>query len=286
LHAKFLQSSTVTGRMGCENPNLQNIPIKTEYGRRIREAFGAPKGFVVASLDYSQIELRIAAGLSGDKKLVEIFKKGEDVHTATAAHVFGVAPEKVDPEMRRKAKVINFGILYGMGVNALRTNLGAGTTREEAATYLSEYFKSYSGLAEYVEEQKKMARQHGFVETLYGRRRYLSGIRSPLPGIVAQAERFAVNAPMQGTQSDIIKLAMVEADKMIEKKGLREKVRLLMQVHDELVYEIEEKNAEQIAREICGIMESVVPPSKLSGVPIVAEIKMGKNWGDTKRIKK
>ncbi len=284
LHAKFLQSGTVTGRMGCENPNLQNIPIKTEYGRRIREAFSAPKGFVLASLDYSQIELRIAAGLSGDPHLVEIFKNGEDVHAATAARVFNVPLDKVDYEMRRKAKVINFGILYGMGVNALRTNLGAGTSREEAAKFLDQYFKNFSGLAEYVEKQKQHARQKGYTETLFGRRRYFPGIRSPLPGIVAQAERMAINAPLQGTQADIIKLAMVEADNMLEEKGLREGARLLMQVHDELVYEIEERNAEKIAREICDIMERVVPASNLSGVPIIAEIEIGKNWGDTKRI--
>jgi len=286
LHAKFLQSGTVTGRMGCENPNLQNIPIKTEYGRRIREAFAAPKGFVLASLDYSQIELRIAAGLSGDEKLVSIFKNNEDVHSATAAQVFGVPQDKVDYEMRRKAKVINFGILYGMGVNALRANLGAGTTREEAANFIDQYFKNFSGLAEYVEKQKSFARKNGYTETLFGRRRYFSGIKSSLPGIVAQQERMAVNAPMQGTQSDIIKLAMAEADRLIEKNGWRKKARLLLQVHDELVYEIEEKESEQIAREICLVMERVVPAEKLSGVPIVAEIAIGKNWGDTKRIKK
>lgn len=286
LHAKFLQSGTVTGRMGCENPNLQNIPVKTEYGRRIREAFAAPKGFAIVSLDYSQIELRIAAALSGDTRLIEIFRNGEDVHAATAASVFNVAPDKVDYEMRRKAKVINFGILYGMGVNALRSNLGAGTTRDEAADFLEQYFRNFSGLAAYIEKQKAQARQKGYTETLFGRRRHFPGIRSPLPGIVAQAERMAINAPIQGTQADIIKLAMVEADTMIEKEGLRGNVKLLMQVHDELVYEIEEKSAEQIAREVCRIMESVVPSAKLSGVPIVAEIKIGKNWGDTKHIEK
>ena len=264
LHARFLQSGTVTGRMGCENPNLQNIPIKSEYGRRIREAFAAQKGFVLASLDYSQIELRIAAGLSGDKHLVGIFKNNEDVHAATAARVFGVPQDKVDYEMRRKAKVINFGNLYGMGVNALRANLGAGTTREEAADFLSQYFKYFSGVAEYVEKQKSLARQSGYTETLFGRRRYFPGIRSPLPGIVAQAERMAVNAPMQGTQSDIIKLAMVKADALIEKNGWRAKAQLLLQVHDELVYEIEEKEGEAIAREICHVMENVVEPSKSS----------------------
>jgi len=286
LHAQFLQSGTVTGRMGCENPNLQNIPIKSEYGRRIREAFAAKKGYVLASLDYSQIELRIAAALSGDEKLIQIFKDGEDVHSATASQVFDVPKDKVDYEMRRKAKVINFGILYGMGVNALRANLGAGTSREEAAHFLAQYFRNFSGLAEYVEKQKAFARQHGYTETLFGRRRYFPGIKSSLPGIVAQAERMAVNAPMQGTQSDIIKLAMIEADTLIEKNGWRKKADLLLQVHDELVYEIEENEAEKIAREICHVMESVAPPKLLNGVPILVEIAIGKNWGDTKRIKK
>ncbi len=286
LHATFLQSGTVTGRMGCENPNLQNIPIKTESGKRIREAFAAEKGFALAALDYSQIELRIAAGLSGDAKLVEIFKKGEDVHAATAAHVFGVAPERVDREMRRRAKVINFGILYGMGVNALRANLGAGVTRDEASKFLDQYFKNFSGLAAYIEEQKRLARKNGFTETLFGRRRYFLGLESSLPGVVAQAERMAINAPIQGTQSDIIKLAMVEADTLIEKKRWREKARLLLQVHDELVYEVAKDDAEGIAREICSVMESVADPKRLHGVPILAEIAIGPNWGDTKRIKK
>ncbi|HUO50409.1 MAG TPA: DNA polymerase [Candidatus Paceibacterota bacterium] len=286
LHATFLQTGTVTGRMGCENPNLQNIPIKSEHGRRIREGFVAQKGFILASLDYSQIELRIAAALSGDKKLIEIFKNGEDVHAATAAQVFGVAHDNVDREMRRKAKVINFGILYGMGVNALRANLGAGVSREEAASFLAQYFKNFAGLAAYIEAQKALARQKGYTETLFGRRRYFPGINSPLQGIVAQAERMAINAPIQGTQADIIKLAMVEADTLIEKNGWRETVRLELQVHDELVYEIEEKDAEKIAREICHVMESVVAPEKIAGVPILAEIALGKNWGNVKKIKK
>ena len=286
LHAEFIQAGTTTGRMSSQNPNLQNIPVKTEYGRRIREAFAAQKGYVIVAIDYSQIELRIAAALSGDEKLVEIFKRGQDVHAATAAQVFNVPPEHVDKEMRRRAKVINFGILYGMGVNALRANLGEGISREESATYLSEYFKNFAGLSRYVENQKRLAKERGYTETLFGRRRYFPGFKSTLPGVVAQAERMAVNAPIQGTQSDIIKLAMAEADRMIEKNGWRDKARLLLQVHDELVYEIEEKESEHIAREICNVMESVAPAEKLSGVPIVAEIAIGKNWGSTERLKK
>ncbi|MDO8552509.1 MAG: DNA polymerase [bacterium] len=283
LHAEFLQAGTTTGRMSSQNPNLQNIPIKSEYGRRVRSAFRASPGFLLAALDYSQIELRIAAGLSGDKKLLKTFAEGSDVHTTVASQVFGVPEEKVDYEMRRKAKVINFGILYGMGSNALKSNLG-NVSREEAARYLSEYFKKFSGLALWIERTKLDAARNGFTETLFGRRRYFAGFNSPLPNMRAQAERMAVNAPIQGTQSDIIKLAMVKADNLIEEKGLRKQVRLVLQIHDELVYEIERKEAEEIARELRETMESVVPKGKLSGVPIVAEVAIGENWGAMKRV--
>ncbi|HEY4516643.1 MAG TPA: DNA polymerase [Candidatus Paceibacterota bacterium] len=284
LHAEFLQTGTTTGRMGCQNPNLQNIPIKSEYGRRIRTAFAAPKGSVLAALDYSQIELRIAAGLSGDEKLVQIFQSGGDVHAAVAAQVFNVPPELVDHEMRRRAKVINFGILYGMGVNALRANLAGDVTRDEAAAFLSEYFKNFSGLAHYIERTKAEAARKGYTETLFGRRRYFAGFKSSLPSLRAQAERMAINAPMQGTQADIIKLAMVEADKLIEKQGWRDKAALIMQVHDELVYELDEAIAEKAARAIRDVMESMVPARELSGVPIVTEIAIGKDWGTMQRL--
>ncbi len=292
LHAEFIQAGTTTGRMASQNPNLQNIPIKTESGQRIRTAFAAPKGRVIAALDYSQIELRIAAGLSGDEKLIEVFQKGGDVHTAVAAEVFNVPLEHVDKEMRRRAKVINFGILYGMGANALKENLGSGVSRDEAAKYLDEYFKQYAGLARYVENTKLSAAREGFTETLYGRRRYFPGFQSPLPQMRSAAERMAVNAPIQGTQSDIIKLAMIEADRVIETAGWRDpstssgqaKATLVMQVHDELVYELDAHMAEEIARAICNTMESVVAPEKLHGVPITAEIAIGKSWGETKKI--
>ena len=280
LHAQFLQTGTVTGRMGCQSPNLQNIPIRTEYGRRIRNAFVASKGFRIVAIDYSQIELRIAAGLSGDEKLIRVFTDGRDVHTEVASQVFGVPPEHVDREMRRRSKVINFGILYGMGVNALRATLGEEVTRDEAARYLEEYFKNFPGLARYIEEMKRNAARAGYTETLYGRRRYFPGFRSPLPSMRAQAERMAVNAPIQGTQADIIKRAMVEADELIEKKGWRTRARLLLQVHDELVYEVSEKEAEEIARRLRDVMEGVADPKLLNGVPITAEASIGKNWGE------
>lgn len=284
LHAEFLQAGTTTGRMASQNPNLQNIPIKTESGQRIREAFSAPKGRVIAALDYSQIELRIAAGLSGDEKLIEVFQKGGDVHAAVAAEVFDVPLEHVDKEMRRRAKVINFGILYGMGANALRENLGGNVTRDEAAKYLDEYFKKYAGLARFVDNTKLSAEREGFTETLYGRRRYFSGFQSQLPQMRAAAERMAVNAPIQGTQADIIKLAMIEADKLIVESGWRAKATLVMQVHDELVYELDAKESETIARAIREKMESVVEPKLLQNVPITAEIAIGESWGNTKKI--
>jgi DNA polymerase-1 len=284
LHAEFLQAGTTTGRMASQNPNLQNIPIKTEYGRRIREAFAAPAGRVLASIDYSQIELRIAAALSGDEKLTRIFQSGGDVHAAVAAEVFNVPAESVNHEMRRRAKVINFGILYGMGVNALRANLGEAVSRDEAATYLADYFKNFSGLSRYIERTKSEASRLGYTETLFGRRRYFPGFQSALPNLRAQAERMAVNAPIQGTQADIIKLAMIEADALIEKNGWREKAQLVLQVHDELVYELDEAIAEEAARAIRGVMENVVPAEKCSGVPVVAEVSIGKNWGAMKKL--
>lgn len=285
LRAEFLQASTTTGRMGCKDPNLQNIPIRTEYGRRIRNAFTAEKGNLLVGIDYSQIELRLAAGLSGDERLLEVFKTGGDVHTEVASRVFAVPPEHVDREMRRRAKIINFGILYGMGVNALRASLGEGVSREEATRFMDEYFANFSGVAKWIDMTKRDAALKGYTETVFGRRRYLSGFKSALPHMRAQAERFAVNAPIQGTQADIIKLAMVRADEMIEEKGWGEKARLILQVHDELVYEVDEKIADEAAEQIRETMESVAPTKELSGVPITAEAAIGGNWGEMKKIK-
>lgn len=284
LHAHFLQAGTATGRMASQEPNLQNIPIKTEYGRRIRTAFVAAPEYLLVAIDYSQIELRIAAGLSGDETLIKLFQEGEDIHAKVASFVFGVEPEHVDREMRRRAKVINFGILYGMGVNALRVNLGSSVTRAEAAEYLKNYFQTFSGLAAWIEKTKARAAKDGYTETLYGRRRYFTGFKSTLPGVVAQAERMAVNAPLQGTQADIIKLAMINADTMIENEHVRDRVRLLMQVHDELVYEVREEDVPLYAVRLRELMESVVTGDMLAGVPIVAEVSVGKNWGEMKKL--
>ncbi len=243
LHANFLQIGAVTGRMASQDPGLHNIPIKSELGRNIRKGFVADKGFVLAAFDYSQIELRIAAFLSEDPKLMEIFKTGQDVHTAVASQVFKVSPEDVTKEMRRKAKVINFGILFGMGVNALKVNLGG--TRDEAKKFYDEYFVTFNTFASWMERIKRDVRGCGYTTTIWGRRRYFPEMNSPLPFIRASAERMAVNAPIQGTEADLIKKAMVEIDEYIVKEKLEDKIHLLLQVHDELVYEIEKSCVEK-----------------------------------------
>lgn len=277
LHAEFIQTGAVTGRMASQNPGLQNIPMRTERGRAIRHAFVATTGFTLVSLDYSQIELRLAAILSGDPKLCSIFKSGRDVHQEVAAQVFRVPPEQVDAEMRRRAKIINFGILYGMGVNALRAQLGSTTA--EAHQFLEDYFATFTILSEYLERTKGFARKHGYTETLFGRRRQFPEMKSSLPYVRAQAERMAINAPIQGTQADIIKLAMVQVDEMLTKEKAKSDAYLLLQVHDELVYEIRDAHKEELSAQIKHIMESVLSPKETDGIPIIATMKSGKDWG-------
>lgn len=280
LHAHFVQTGTTTGRLSSVDPNMQNIPIKTELGKRIRNAFIAEKGFVLAGFDYSQIELRIAAFLSGDEKLLDIFISGGDIHAGVASSVFGVPKEKVDHEMRRRAKVINFGILYGMGVNALRTNLG--TSREEAKNFYDQYFKNFSTLAAYLERTKSDAAKNGYTETFFGRRRYFPGIRSKLPFIKAASERMAINAPLQGTCADIIKLAMVRVNDYLVEQSLTDKVFLILTVHDELVFEVEESVVDKVVPKIKDIMEHIVRPEDWNGLPLIVNSSVGKNWGEMK----
>lgn len=281
LHTTFVQTGTTTGRIASIDPNLQNIPIKTEQGRRIREAFIAPSGKKLIALDYAQIELRIAAILSGDEKLLETFMTGEDVHTAVASEVFGVPTAEVTKDMRRTAKVINFGILYGMGAQALKQNLGASTTLAEAKEYLEHYFQKYPTLTRWIDNTKLEAGRLGYTQTLFGRRRYFEGIHSRIPFIKAQAERMAVNAPIQGTQADAVKLAMIQVHTWIQKEK-RSDVVLVLQVHDELVYECDKERAESTAQEIQQIMEGVMSSSQTRGVPIIAEYAVGDNWGTLK----
>jgi DNA polymerase-1 len=280
LHADFLQTGTTTGRMASANPNLQNIPIRSERGRAIRNAFIASPGYTLVALDYSQIELRIAAFLSGDEALCDIFRNGRDVHTEVAARVFGVSASAVDREMRRRAKVINFGILYGMGVNALKAQLG--TSAGEAHQFYDDYFAQFPGLAQYLESTRGFARKNGYTETFFGRRRQFSGMKSTLPYVRAQAERMAINAPIQGTEADVIKLAMIRVDHLLEEEGKTEDAHLLLQVHDELVYEIKTEQAEVLGAKIRTIMESVLTVDDTNGVPISVDTKFGEHWGEMK----
>jgi DNA polymerase I len=280
LHTTFLQHGTTTGRISSQNPNLQNIPIKTEQGRHIRRAFIAKDGHQLLSLDYSQIELRVAAFLSRDEKLVEIFKTNGDVHTSVASQVFNVPEEAVDKEMRRRAKIINFGILYGMGVNALKTNLG--TTRTEAQEFLNEYFHTFRGLRDYLEISKVSARHKGYAETFFGRKRRFNDINSSIPYIRASAERMAINAPIQGTQADVIKQAMVSVDKYLKNNKLE--CFLVLQIHDELVFEVRDELVENCAKNIKEIMENVVSLDDTEGIPLKVEASVGKNWMEMKNI--
>jgi DNA polymerase I len=278
LHSTFIQCGAVTGRMASNNPNLQNIPNKTALGRAIRKAFVPEKGYKLLSLDYSQIELRLAAILSEDKKLIEIFKNGEDVHAGVASRVFKVPQDKVDKEMRTKAKVINFGILYGMGVNALKANLKSD--RKEAQEFYNEYFATFTGLAQYLDHVKADAERKGYTETMFGRRRYFSGFKSALPFIRASAERMAINAPIQGTQADLIKIAMKQIDGFIQREKMGEEARMVLQVHDELVFEVKDGLVDGCVKAFKSLMENVIPESELKGVPILSEAHVGDNWGE------
>ncbi|MBP6974394.1 MAG: hypothetical protein KBB54_00440 [Candidatus Pacebacteria bacterium] len=277
IHPDFIQMGASTGRMATQNPGVQNIPIKTELGRAVREAFISEDGYTLVSFDYSQIELRVAAILSGDEKLIEIFKNGIDVHTGVAAQVFGVEEKDVTKEMRRQAKVINFGILYGMGVNALKANLGS--TQAEARAFYDNYFKTFKGVAEYLNKVKFETAQNGYTETLFGRRRYFEGINSKLPFIRAAAERMAINAPIQGTATaDMVKIAMNMIHAKLKALGMLGDVRLLLQVHDELVFEIRTPEVKKMAIMIKQTMESVLTEEQSKGVPIVTSANAGKNW--------
>lgn len=285
LRTTFMQTGTTTGRMSSKDPNLQNIPVRTEESKAIRRAFVAQEGYEMVSIDYSQIELRIAAILSQDEKLIEIFKNGEDVHSGVASRVFNVPQKEVTPEMRRKAKVINFGILYGMGVNALRGNLGEGTSREEAQEFLNAYFNTFTRLAEYLEETKAFARRYGYTETLFGRRRHFPGIQSSAPFIRASAERMAINAPVQGTAADLMRIAIIDVYAYLEKEKLHEKVHMLLQVHDELVFEVKTEIKDTVIAQLITIMEQVLKSKETFNVPIAVSASIGKNWGELTTIK-
>ena len=260
LHTSYNQTGTVTGRLSSQNPNLQNIPIRTELGQEFRKAFVSEEGYDLVSLDYSQIELRIAAYFSNDQKMLEAFKSNEDIHTRTASEVFEVVLAEVTPEMRREAKALNFGILFGMG--PLGFARSAGIDKMKAREFITKYLKKFSGMAAYMDKVREEARQKGFVETYFGRRRELPEINSGLPQLVAQAERMAINAPIQGTEADIMKLAMIKISNFIKENKLERKARILLQVHDELLCEVEESSVRELAGKFKKIMEEIWPASQ------------------------
>jgi DNA polymerase I len=272
IHTTFHQAMTATGRLNSQDPNLQNIPIRTELGREIRKAFVAPDGdYEILSADYSQIELRIIAALSEDPGLLEAFQSGEDIHRATAAKVYGVALDAVTPEMRRHAKMVNFGIIYGISAFGLAQRLGI--PRGEAAKIIESYFKQYPGVKEYMNRTIENAREHGYVETVTGRRRYLRDIGSANATVRGGAERNAINSPIQGTAADMIKIAMIGVQRALEAGKFR--TRMILQVHDELVFELYVPEKEAITAMVEEKMKTAIPTLK---VPIVVEMGAGKNW--------
>jgi DNA polymerase-1 len=272
IHTTFHQLMAATGRMASSNPNLQNIPIRSDLGREIRKAFvPGEEGWVLMSADYSQIELRVMAALSGDKAMIEAFANGLDIHQATAARVYGVELDGVLPEMRRTAKMVNFGIIYGISAFGLSQRLGI--PRGEAATIIENYFKQFPGVKHFMEKVVEDAKQCGYVETLTGRRRTIRDITSGNATVRGAAERVAMNTPIQGTAADMIKLAMINVDAALTKAGLQ--TRMLLQVHDELLFEMPENEVEQARTIILDAMKNALP---LEGVPVEVEAGTGLNW--------
>ena len=270
VHTSYNQAVAITGRLASSDPNLQNIPVRTAEGRRIREAFIAPTGSHIVSADYSQIELRIMAHLSQDAGMLQAFANNEDIHRHTAAEVFGVDRDAVDNEQRRYAKVINFGLIYGMSAFGLAQNLNI--ERSAAASYIERYFARYPGVREYMQNTRETAKQKGYVETYFGRRLWVPEINSANGQRRAGAERAAINAPMQGTAADLIKLAMIAVDKWLRDEKLQTK--LIMQVHDELVLEVPVNELDLVKKTLPELMQGV---AKLD-VPLLAEVGVGSNW--------
>ena len=278
IHTTYNQTGTSTGRLSSSDPNLQNIPTRTELGQRFRASFIAPPAYRLLSLDYSQLELRLVAHIAKDETMIQAFRDGEDIHTRTACEVFGVAPAQVTKDMRRQAKVLNFGIIYGMGT--LGFARAAGVSRDAARKFIDEYFTRFSGVARYLEATKAEALEKGYVQTLLGRRRPLPDITSGIPQLAAAAERMAINHPIQGTGADLVKVAMLAVARHIRAAGWSDEVRLLLQVHDELVLEVPSTRAEEFAQVIRNIMEQVYPLD----VPVIVDVKVGDNWAVMENI--
>lgn len=274
IHTSYHQAVTATGRLSSSDPNLQNIPIRTEAGRRVRKAFTAPDGYKIMAIDYSQIELRIMAHLSGDNALVDAFSKGRDIHKATAAEVFGVPLEQVTNEQRRRAKAVNFGLIYGMSAFGLARQLDI--PRQEAQDYMDKYFDRFPGVLKYMEATRQQAKRDGYVETIYGRRLQLPEIKSQNGMRRKAAERAAINAPMQGTAADIIKRAMIAVHRYLHEQVPADDVWMIMQVHDELVFEVREDKVVDYKNKLVEIMENAAELK----VPLIAEAGVGDNWDE------
>ncbi|MEE8618896.1 MAG: DNA polymerase I, partial [Dehalococcoidales bacterium] len=272
VHTTFNQTRTATGRLSSSEPNLQNIPIRGELGKQVRKAFIAPQGFYLLAGDYSQIDLRALAHLSQDESLLGAFHQDEDIHAATAAQLFGVDAPQVTPDMRRVAKTVNFGVIYGMSEYGLEQ--ATDLSREEAAQFIAAYFDKHPGVRQYIESTKKQARDIGYVQTLLGRRRSIPEVESPNRQVREAAERMAINMPVQGTSADIIKVAMINLDREIGKHQF--KTKMLLQVHDELVFEVPEEELELMCRLVPEIMATAIELS----VPLKVDIKVGNNWGE------
>jgi DNA polymerase-1 len=276
LHTTFQQAVAATGRLSSADPNVQNIPIRTELGRRVRTAFVAKRGYELVSCDYSQIELRLIAALAQDARMIEAFEKGLDIHQATASRIWNIPLEEVTKEQRRAAKAINFGIIYGQGPVGLSQT--AGISFADAKLFIANYFKAYPGIKTYLDETKVLAKKQGYIETIFGRRRPLPELNSELPMLRASGERMAINMPVQGTAADMIKLAMMEIDRGLA--SVSEDSRMLLQVHDELVFEVPTKDVQQVAAYAKRVMEGVADV----GVPIQVDSKHGKNWEEMKSL--
>lgn len=280
VHTSFNQTTAATGRLSSTNPNLQNIPVRTQEGREIRRAFIAEYGYKLLALDYSQIELRLAASMSGDKKMIKAFKDRVDIHSQTAAEINQIKLEEVTKEMRREAKATNFGILYGQGPHGLSETAGISYAR--AQEFIDKYFSIFSGIRNFIDETIEGARKTGYVETLFGRKRYLPDINSSTPMIRKAAERMAINTPLQGTGADMIKKAMIEIQNLLEEEYKVGEARMIIQVHDELIFEVQENKVEEVVGKVKKIMEGVI---KLK-VPVVVDSKFGDNWEEMTEVKR
>src|SRR5690606_38825854 len=274
IHTHFNQNVAATGRLSSTDPNLQNIPVRTELGRKVRRGFVASPGNVLVGADYSQVELRLLAHFSQDPTMVQAFRENQDIHAQTASEVLGIALKDVKPIDRSKAKAVNFGLMYGQSSFGLAKTLRI--SRGEAKDYITKYFERFSSIKGYLDGLKEEAERHGYAITLHGRRRYLPDIHSSNRTIKANAERMAINSPIQGTAADIIKLAMIEVDRRLAQDSMG--ATMLLQVHDELIFEVPEKNAEKLTAMVREVMEGVVNLS----IPLRVDVGIATNWYDLK----